>query len=79
MSAAATLAKGSPARRTRPAKRKRAPTCRREVAVYDGQDLLGIVKIAGHAIAYNPDGKRVGIFASLEAATAALDKSRARR
>jgi hypothetical protein len=51
--------KASPTRRSRrSAKRKRAPTCRREVAVYDGQDLLGIVKIAGHATAYNPDGKR---------------------
>jgi hypothetical protein len=80
MNAVATsvTAKASPARRTRPAKRKRAPTCRREVAVYDGQDFLGIVKIAGHATAYNPDGKRIGVFRSQEAAIAALDKPRVR-
>jgi hypothetical protein len=75
VNAATVLAKKSPARRTR----KRAPTCRREVAVYNGQDFLGVVKIAGKATAFDSDGRLVGIFASLEAATAALDKPRAAR
>jgi hypothetical protein len=70
-----TVAKKAPPRRGRRAK----PTCRREVAVYDGQDFLGSVKIADNVTAYDPDGKRVGVFVSLEAATAGLDKLRVGR
>jgi hypothetical protein len=59
----------------RQAKGRRVPTrsCQREVAVYNGQILLGIVKIARKATAYDPDGKRVGIFATLKAASDALE------
>ena len=50
---------------------------RRELAIYDGQDLVGTVKVAdtGNATAYNADGKRVGVFTSLQAAIDALDKT----
>jgi hypothetical protein len=60
----------------RSAKRRRVPT-KREVAVYRGQTYLGTVKLAGKASAYAPNGKRVGVFTSLEAATDALDKPEA--
>jgi hypothetical protein len=48
---------------------------RREVAVYDGTNLIGTVKIAddGRSTAYDALGKRVGSFGSLKAASDALD------
>jgi hypothetical protein len=64
-------------RRSRSKKAARTSTSRslrREVAVYSGQVHLGIVKIAGKATAYDSNGKRIGVFASLQAATDALDK-----
>jgi hypothetical protein len=74
-------AKPSPARRSRrPTKRNRAPTCRRELFVYDGTDLCGVVKITGKkATAFNCAGDRIGAFASLPAALAALDTPAVRR
>jgi hypothetical protein len=70
-----TVAERSPAQRKRRAKRYRAPTCRRELAIYNGQELLGIVKIAENITAYDPDGRRVGVFTSLQAASDALQPS----
>jgi hypothetical protein len=67
-----TVAKRSTVHPGRQTKRNGAPACRREVAVYDGQEFLGIVKIAENITAYNRDGKRVGIFASAQAASDAL-------
>lgn len=77
MNAAATsgTAKASPPRHSRrPAKCNRTPTCRRELFVYDGTDLVGVVKTAGKkATAFNCAGDRIGVFASLQAAIAAFD------
>jgi hypothetical protein len=57
-------------------KRRRAQTMarRREVAVYDGTNLIGTVKIAddGRSTAHDLLGKRVGSFGSLKAASDAL-------
>jgi hypothetical protein len=49
---------------------------RREVAIYDGMDLIGTVKIAadGKSVAYDPCGKRLGSFPTFQAASAAFDK-----
>jgi hypothetical protein len=77
MNAATTsvTANASPARRSRRlAKRNHAPTCRRELFVYDGTDLVGVVKITGKkATAFNCAGDRIGVFTSLQAAIAAFD------
>jgi hypothetical protein len=65
--------------RRRSAKRGRAPTklCKREVSIYDGVNLLGTIKIAadGKSTAYNAHGKRLGLFSSFHAASAAFNKS----
>jgi hypothetical protein len=47
----------------------------RELSVYDGQELVGTVKVSkdGKARAFDRDGKRIGSFASFEAASAALN------
>jgi hypothetical protein len=67
-----------PSRQSAKRKRRRAPTksCARELFVYNGQNLLGVIKIAGagKATAYNPDGKQLGTFASQHAAIAALGR-----
>jgi hypothetical protein len=57
----------------RQAKRKRTAG-KREVALYDGTNLVGTVKIAadGRSTAYDVLGKRVGSFGSLQAASDAL-------
>jgi hypothetical protein len=49
----------------------------RELSLYDGQDLIGTIKVAvgGKAIAFDPRGKRLGSFPSLKAASAAFDLS----
>jgi hypothetical protein len=46
----------------------------RELAIYDGQDCLGTIKVAedGTARVFDPRGKRLGLFPSFEAASAAL-------
>jgi hypothetical protein len=44
----------------------------REVAVYNRQLYLGTIKLAGKATAFDSNGKRVGTFTSLEAASDAL-------
>jgi hypothetical protein len=56
--------------------RKSPSRQRREAAIYDGLVLLGIVKIAddGESIAYDARGKRLGLFPTLQAASAAFDK-----
>jgi hypothetical protein len=49
----------------------------RELSVYDGRVSIGTIKVAedGTAVAFNPNGKRLGQFPSLNAAYAAFDKS----
>jgi hypothetical protein len=49
---------------------------RRELSVYDGTNLVGIIKIApdGKSAALNAFGKRLGVFPSQQAASAALNK-----
>ncbi|MGO9399738.1 MAG: hypothetical protein ACLP19_18125 [Xanthobacteraceae bacterium] len=46
----------------------------RELFLYDGQDLIGTIKVAddGTARAFDARGKRLGKFPSLEAASAAF-------
>jgi hypothetical protein len=48
---------------------------RRELAIYDGQNLVGIVKVAvdGRCTTLDARGKRVGVFPSQEDASDALD------
>jgi hypothetical protein len=68
----------------RPAKRRSRGKVRtspsrtpwREVAIYDGSDLLGTVKIAadGKSTAYDPRGKRLDLFPTFQAASAAFDR-----
>ena len=65
-------------RSQRSAKRKSAArAARREVAVYDDLNLLGIIKIAsdGKSTVYDPFGKRLGLFSSFQVASAAFNKS----
>lgn len=63
-------------------RKKRAPakSCAREVFVYNGQNLLGVIKIAGagKATAYNPDGKQLDAFGSQHDAMVALDEAAVR-
>lgn len=68
----------TPLRRSK--RKKRAPTKSsiRELALYDGQICLGVVKLGAKATAYDLDGLRIGTYATLEDATAALDKLRVR-
>lgn len=49
----------------------------RELSVYDGQELVGIIKVSedGKARAFDRDGKRIGSFRSFEAASAALNRT----
>jgi hypothetical protein len=60
-----------------PISKTQARTHKARGRVYRGQTYLGTVKLAGKASAYAPNGKRVGVFTSLEAATDALDKPEA--
>jgi hypothetical protein len=48
----------------------------RELALYDGQECIGTIKVAddGSARAFDRCGKRIGSFPSLKAASAALDQ-----
>jgi hypothetical protein len=67
------------ARRSQRATTRRSSprAARREVAVYDGVDLLGTIMIAadGKSTAYTAGGKRLGIFTSLQLAFTAFNKS----
>jgi hypothetical protein len=47
----------------------------RELSLYDGQELIGTIKVAddGKAVAFDWRGKRLGSFPSLKAASAAFD------
>jgi len=47
---------------------------KRELAIYDGQICLGTIKVAddGKSTVYDPRGKRIGLFPSFDAASAAL-------
>jgi len=49
----------------------------RELAVYDGQALVGTVKVAGDgkSVAFDPRGKRIGSFPSFNAAYDALTRA----
>jgi hypothetical protein len=57
--------------RTSPSKQRR-----RELAVYDGVDWIGTIKVAadGKSIAYDALGTRLGLFPTFQAASAAFDK-----
>jgi hypothetical protein len=46
----------------------------RELAVYDGQECIGMIKLAdgGEAVAFDQHGKRRGSFPSFKAASDAL-------
>jgi hypothetical protein len=52
-----------------------APPRMRELALYDGQECIGTIKVAddGSARAFDRRGKRLGLFPSLKAASAAFD------
>lgn len=49
----------------------------RELSLYDGQHLIGTIKVAddGKSVAFDPSGKRIGSFPSFEAAFAALNRT----
>jgi hypothetical protein len=57
-------------------RKKRASTTSgvRELALYAGQVCLGVVRIGAKATAYDPDGRKIGVFRSEQAAIDALDK-----
>ena len=63
-------------RRGRTATRPTLKSQRRELFVYDGTDLVGVMRIApdGKSTALNAHGKRLGAFPSQQAASAALNK-----
>jgi hypothetical protein len=50
---------------------------RRDLAIYDGRDCLGRIVVAtnGRARAFDRRGKSLGIFESVEAASAAIEGS----
>ena len=68
-------------RSRRSTKSRRAPTrpSRRELALYDGMDWIGTIKIAADdkSVAYDTRGKRLGSFPNFEAASAAFPKPKA--
>jgi hypothetical protein len=59
-----------------PSRRKAAkPAMARVLSIYDGQNFIGTVKVGadgGRVVAYDADGKRLGSFASVQAATLAF-------
>jgi hypothetical protein len=61
-----------------PASRRKAakPAVARVLSIYDGQESVGTVKVtsSGEAVAYDPGGKSLGRFPSIEVATAAFKK-----
>lgn len=68
-------------RRSTKSRRGATKPSRRELALYDGTNFVGVVKVgtAGAYVAYNPRGKRVGVFPSLQAASASLPRPVAMR
>jgi hypothetical protein len=60
-----------------PKSRRAKPAQAALLAVYDGRDCLGTVKVGtrGDAVAYDADGKRIGNFSSAATAVAALKRS----
>jgi hypothetical protein len=50
---------------------------KRELAVYDGSECMGTIKVAEDvkAVAFDKRGKRLGRFPSVEAASAAFNSS----
>jgi hypothetical protein len=58
------------------APRKQQPAQASLLAIYDGQNCLGTIRVGvrGDAVAYDANGKRIGAFASAQAATAAFKK-----
>jgi hypothetical protein len=58
-----------------PKKHRAKPAQASLLAIYDGQNCVGTIRVGvrGDAVAYDPDGKRVGCFASATAAASALN------
>jgi hypothetical protein len=54
---------------------------KRELAVYDGSECMGTIKVAddGTAVAFGASGKRLGAFRSLKDASAAFDQKPLKR
>jgi hypothetical protein len=54
---------------------------KRELAVYDGRECMGTIKVAddGTAVAFAASGKCLGAFRSLKAASAAFDQKPLKR
>jgi hypothetical protein len=63
--------------KTAPISRRAKPAQASLLAVYDGQDCVGSVRVGvrGDAVAYGADGKRIGSFSSAATAAAALKRS----
>jgi hypothetical protein len=59
-----------------PASRQKAakPAMARSLSVYDGTDRTVKIGADGGIVAHNASGKRIGSFASVQAATAAFKK-----
>jgi hypothetical protein len=68
----------SPLRRSIKRKRVSTKSCAREVALYDGQILVAIIRVSGNGkcIAFDADDKRLGSYPTLQAATNALHAAR---
>jgi hypothetical protein len=62
-----------------PKKRRTKPAQALLLAIYDGQDCLGTIRVGvrGDVVAYDAKGKRLGSFASAQAASAAFKASAA--
>jgi len=81
MKRARIRAKTSPAPSRRAPKRRPAQTIssKREIFVYDGTNLIGVIKVVadGKSVTYDTRGRRLGSFPNFEAAAAAFPKPRA--
>jgi hypothetical protein len=70
----------SPLRRS--VKKRRTPKpVTREVALYDGQTLVAVIRVGGdgNCIAFDGDDKRLGSYPTFQAATNALNAARGGR
>jgi hypothetical protein len=65
---------------TAPKKRRGRPAQASLLAVYDGRDCVGTVKVGtrGDAVAYDASGKRIGSLVSEQAAMVAFRKAGAK-
>jgi hypothetical protein len=59
-----------------PKKHRAKPAQASLLAIYDSQECLGTIRVGvrGDAVAYDAKGKRIGTFASVQAATEACEK-----